>query len=73
MYLGHKDRTDFSPWRHDLSLEFLKIMVPILYVGDEMSLGEMFRKEMEDGETLGWALCPLGQASSSLIMFEACS
>lgn len=65
LYPSHKDGTDFSPWRHGLSLEFLRIMAPVLYVGDEMSLSEMFIKETEDGETLEWDLCPLGQASSS--------
>ena len=50
-YLSHKDEADFSPWRHNLSLEFLRIMVQILYVGDEVSLGGMLRKEAEDGKT----------------------
>lgn len=59
-YLSHKDGADFSPERHGRSLKSLKIIIQILWVGGEISLGEMFRKELEDGENLEWAFCLLG-------------
>lgn len=72
-YLIHKDGTDFSPWRYNLSLEFLRIVVQILYVRDEMSLGEMLRKEVEDGETRTGPLSPRSGFKYTQFTLEACS
>lgn len=43
----------------------VRIMVKILCVRDKTSLGEMSGKEMEASDNQEWALCLLGQASSS--------